>query len=176
MSDIERLRVMLVGAETVAAVKLIYDHACGLAKEAATARNFALLDELTAVRLNCSRKGGALLLAGAERAPGIDANAAEQWCKRARLDEGEFAAVVSKALTMQRRRAGELSPQRAAQGRGTEPQARTLLSPWRADESGNLTRYVVGVDLKHYRQMIAAGGDPKKVEAELLAEALGQAA
>lgn len=171
MSDIERLRVMLGKADSVAAVKRIYDQACGLAKEAATARNFALLDEFTAERLKCSRKGGALLLAGADRVPGVDV---ELWSKRAEMDDATFAAVVRKAQAMQRRNAGEAPPSQDARCRDHEtlPQAKTLLSSWRIDEFGNAMRYVVGVDLKCYRQLIAAGRDPQKVEAALLREAL----
>jgi hypothetical protein len=177
MSDrrLDQLRRQLAAANTVAAFKALHDDAAALAKEAATARDFSFLDDCTAVRLACMRNGGVLMLGGAERVPGIDADAAEQWCKRARLDESEFTAVVSKVQTMQRRRAGE-SPPRKAQGRGAEPQAKTLLSPWRVDELGNRTRYVVGVCARLFKERTRSGGDPDKVEAELLAEVLRRAA
>ena len=171
MSDIERLRRALKCAATIAATKRVLDQTCALLKAVASTRDFALLDGLTEMRFNCTRRMGELLLAGAERVPGVDADIAEQCCKRARLADSEFAALVSKAQFMQRRRAGEPPSPRAAQRSGAEPQARTLRSPWRL-EDGFPTRYIVGVDLKRYREMIAAGGDIKKIEVELLAEVL----
>jgi len=106
-----------------------------------------------------------------------DSPASPSWCKRAETDEAAFAAVVSKAQTMQRRNAGEASSPQDERCRGHEtlPQAKTLVSSWRLDEFGNAVRYVVGVDLRRYRQMIGSGRDPKKIEAELVAELVAEA-
>ena len=171
MSDIQHIRLVLTGAKTLAAIKRVHDLAGALLKEAAAANDFALLDECTAVRLACTRNGGALLLAGAERVAGVDA---ELWCKRAKMDETGFASIVRRAKTMQRRRAGE--PPKAARCSGDEtfPQAKTLLSSWQL-EGGYPTRYVVGVDMKRYRTMTGGGGDVEKIEAKLIAEVLERA-
>ena len=96
------------------------DQTCALLKAVASTRDFALLDGLTEMRFNCTRRMGELLLAGAERVPGVDADIAEQCCKRARLADSEFAALVSKAQFMQRRRAGEPPSPRAAQRSGAQ--------------------------------------------------------
>ncbi len=118
-----------------------------------------------------------MLLAGAERVRGIDAAAAEQWCKRALVAESNFAAAVRRAQSMLRRRAGEPPPPRAARPRDQGvPQARTVVSDWCVDEFGNPTRFVVGVCARQFKQMTAAGERPDKVQAELLADALERAA
>ncbi len=171
MSDLDKLRRRLAVATNVAQMKALHDDVCALSKTVASAKDFELLDECTAVRLACTRKGGALLLAGADRVPGVDA---EQWCKRAEMDERDFALVVRRAQAMQRRRAGESPP---PQTRGEDSaQSRTLVSPWHRDRHGNLTRFVVGVCARRYKERIRAGGDPDKVEAELIAEVLERAA
>ncbi len=169
-SQLDQLRRQLASANTVAAFKAVYDTAELLVKRAAKAKDFPLLDDATAVLLFASRKAGALLLNGADHVVGIDA---DLWIHRAEMDDDTFAIVLRRAQTVRRRHAGEPVPRhRVRNGVEESPQARTLLSPWRVDEFGNAVRYVVGVDLMRYRQMTAAGRDPKKIEARLIREAL----
>ena len=146
MSDIERLRRSLKCAARVAAIKRVHDQACELAKKAAEANDLALLDECTSLRFAASRTAGTMLLAGAERVPGVDSPPSSCGATRAQMNEIDFAARVRKAQTMQRRLAGEPPSPRILQRSGAEPQARTLRSPWRL-EGGFPTRYIVGVDL-----------------------------
>jgi hypothetical protein len=169
VGDVERLRRALAEAKTIAEVKRVHDLAAAMAKEAAAAKDFVLLDAATAVRFAATHKGGAMLLAGAERVAGIEA---ETWRKRAEMDDRDFALRVRKAQTMARRNTGEpQAPRKATSGGRTEPlpQAKTLFSPWRVEE-GFPTRFIVGVDMMRWREMIAAGGDVKKIEAKLIAE------
>lgn len=166
------LRQQLATADTLGAMKVAHDRACVLAKEAAAAQDFVFLDECTALRLDCTRKGGALLLAGAERVAGIDV---EVWERRGAMDGAAFAAVVRRAQAMRRRHAGETSsPPRAERCRevAESPQARTVITEWCRDQSGNLTRFVAGVCARKFKQLVAAGGEPKKIEAQLIAAML----
>lgn len=167
-SSLDHLRRRLASAKTVGAFRAVFAETSAPAKKAATAQDFVLLDEIMAIRLTATRSGGLLLLAGADHELGVED--AALWQKRGAMDAAKYNALVKKVQTLARRRAGELPAERAAQRPGAEPQAKTLISPWCVDEFGNAVRFVVGVDLRGYRQLIAAGRD---AEAELLAEALG---
>ena len=94
MSDLDKLHRQLERANTVAGFKALHDDAAALAKEAATARDFSLLDDCTAVRLACTRSGGILMLGGAERVPGVDD---QVWERRAAMAEAQFAGAVARA-------------------------------------------------------------------------------
>ena len=171
MSKIEkRLRLMLAAAETVAAVKDICDRAGVLADEAASARNIPLLDEATELVHRCERKGGQMLLDGATGMRGI---ARKRWRRRARMDDENFLQALGRAQAWWRSRARPPAPE-AVRTRDQQglPASRTIVSGWFLDELGNRTRYVAGICARRYKLMKAAGGDPKKIEAELLAEVL----
>lgn len=148
--------------------KRAHDRARQLEDEAAAARDFAALDDLEAVRLECTRRGGALLLGGAERLPGIDD---ELWVKRAQMDETVFARAVQKAQSMKRYKAGAPVARRTSSA--AEPQARTLLSEWMKDGFSNPTRYLVGVCKQRFDREVTAGRDPQEVAAALIREAVG---
>jgi len=173
MSDIARLRCKLADAVTVEAVKGVFDRACDFADEAAAACNLALLDEAIGVLHACERAGGAMLLDGAASVRGIDTR---RWRRRARMDDERFALALQRAQHWWRSRACPTAPKAVATREHAAPQARTLISDWRADELGHPTRFVVGICLARYREMTAAGSDTKKIEAELIAEALERAA
>lgn len=168
MTGIERLRLKLESAATVAEVKDLHDQACGIACEAAAARNLALLDEAVAITFSCERKGGAMLLDGAAGVRGIDG---KRWRRIARMDDESFSHALRRAQAWRRSRARPPAPKAVSTGEHGAPQARTVVSDWCVD-AGFPTRFVVGVDLKRYRKMIAAGRDTKQVEAELIAEQL----
>ena len=103
---------------------------------------FWLLDGLAEMRVNCTGRTGGLLLAGAERVPWRRCRHRRAVVRAGGVDEVEFAALVRKAQAMQRRLAGEPRSPRVLQRSGAEPQAKTLLSPWRL-EGGFPTRYIV---------------------------------
>jgi hypothetical protein len=172
-SAADELRQALDDAVTLAAVKEVSRSAGALADQAAASRDFALLDRLTALRLEATRRGGQMLLAGVERISGVDE---EIWCRRANMDDVAFGRCLVRAQTMARRKEGELAPD-GIERRCAEPLAtKTLVSGWSTDEFGNRVRFVVGVSPLRFDREVAAGRDPKKVETQLLTEALEHAA
>lgn len=170
MSDLDKLRRRLERANTVAGFKALHDDAAALAKEAATARDFSLLDDCTAVRLACTRSGGILMLGGAERVPGVDD---QVWERRAAMAEAQFAGAVARAVSSARNRAGAPpSSPHAARKPDDGSQSKTLISDWHHDHLGFPTRFIVGVSPARFNREVAAGADPEKVAAMLIAEAL----
>ncbi len=166
-SQLDQLRRQLASANTVAAFKAVYDTAELLVKRAAKAKDFPLLDDATAVLLFASRKAGALLLNGADHVVGIDA---DLWIHRAEMDDDTFAIVLRRAQTVRRRHAGEPAPSQRPRAEESS-QAHTLVGPWRIDKQGCMTRIIAGVDAQTFKMKLAAGGDPKKIESELLRKA-----
>jgi hypothetical protein len=167
------IKAMVEGAATVAAVKDVHDRACGLAEEAAAAQNFALLDEAIAIAHACERKGGAMLRDGAANVRGIDT---KRWRRRARMDDEHFWGALRRAQNWWRARARPPAVKAERHRDPGFPQARMIVTNWRADEFGNRTRYVAGVCARRYKELAAAGRSRDELAAELLAEVLERAA
>jgi hypothetical protein len=158
---------------SVAEIKALVDAAIALAREAAAAEDYSLLNDAIAAAHAGERKGGQLLLSQAAPERGVDG---KRWRRRARLNDERFALALRRAQRWWRSRVGSSAPKAVPTREHVAPQARTVVSDWRVDELGHPTRFVVGICLARYRQMTAAGSDTKKIEAELIAEALERAA